>query len=179
MDIHNAFKQAESRLTLVGDRTTTMHAKLEDLLFRAQKISAAAKNKVKSTDNMFGYDLQHFRRDLRSYAMEVVSLPTVLSAIERDCEPNPSMDKAAQALSRLAGRIQKQIGTLHTTALMAHQHMREAEHKVEGWYITQEVEELVQKTQGLPTVAQRIVLRINSTAPEGGQPPAPPAPPAA
>ena len=70
MDLAPGLKQLEGTLGLTADRINTVKAKLEDLLFRAQRISAAAKNNMKDNDSMYGYDLQNFRRDLRSFGME-------------------------------------------------------------------------------------------------------------
>jgi hypothetical protein len=47
-------------------------------------------------------------------------------------------------------------------SLIAHQHIRAADWKIEAWYLAQEIEEMVMKGQGLPTVANKIVI---ATAP--------------
>lgn len=176
MELMSALKQAEGRISMAGDKASQLGGKLDDLLFRAQKISSALKNKTPNNDTMFGYDLAHFRREVRSYAQEVVSLPAILGSIERDCAPIPGAEKFAQSLMRLAGRLHKALASLHSQALMAHQHIREADHKIEAWYLCQEAEELAQKAQSLPTIAQKIVIL---TAPPDSTPSsAPPAPPA-
>lgn len=182
MELNNLFKQNEGKLSLVGDKVTQMSGKLEDLSMRARKIGNQLKEKGKTTDSMFGNDLQIYRRDVRSFAMEVMTLSSALSAIEREMSntPSPGYDKQAQALMRLAGRVSKAIQALHSTALMAHQLMREPDHRIQGFYICQEIEEMVQKTQSLPNIAQKIVLRAaeadsKAAPPSASAPPTPPA----
>jgi hypothetical protein len=173
MDLMSALKQTEGKVSMVADKVSQLGGKLEDLLFRAQKISAAIKNKSTNNDTMFGYDLAHFRREIRAFSQEIVGLPAVLGSIERDCSPIPGADKFAQSLMRLAGRLHKSVSALHSQALMAHQHIREAEHKIEAWYICQEIEEMTQKSQALPTIAQKIVI-LTAIPPGAAPPPAPP-----
>jgi hypothetical protein len=188
LDIGNQFKQAEGKLALVGDKTTHMLAKLEDICTRARKISNQLKEKGKTTDSMFGTDLGIFRRDCRSFGMEVITLSSTLSGILRDLtnESEPGHEKASQALMRVAGRISKGIAVLRDTAMMAHQLMKEPDHRIQAFYINQELTEMVDKTQGLPNIAQKIVLTAAeadakaAAAKAGGTPPAaPPIPPAA
>ena len=182
MEIENLFKQTEGRLGIVGDKVSQLSAKLEDLSMRARKIGNQLKEKGKTTDSMFGNDLQIYRRDVRAFAMEAVTLSAQLGNIEREMTNQlvPGVDKQAQALMRLAGRVAKAIQALHSTALMAHQLMKEPEHRIQGFYIVQEVEEMVQKTQGLPNIAQKIVLRAaeadsKAAPPSASAPPTPPA----
>lgn len=165
MEIMSSMKQAESSMAIVCDRINALGAKLEDLLFRAQRIAAAAKNNLKHNDSMFGYDLQHFRNEVRAFSHEVGGLPNLLGGIERQAEFNEAAVKPAQALMRICERLNQGLKSLTDQAMLAHQHIREANHKVEAWYMAQEVEQMAQKAQGLPTVANKIVIRVSSPAP--------------
>lgn len=176
MDTLPALKQMEGSLSVTGDRATTLKAKLEDLLFRAQRISAAAKNNMPSTDSMFGYDLQHFRRDVRAFSMELQSLPTIMGSIERTAEYDEKAVKFATGVMRLCTRLAQIMKALHDASLLAHQHIRANDHKIEAWYMAQEVEELAQKAQGLPATANKIVILVSTPKP-GSAPVAPPAAP--
>lgn len=175
MELMNALKQAEGKVSLVGDKVAQMTAKLEDLTFRAQKISSCKKNKTTSMDTMFGYDMAHFRREVRSFSLEIVTLPAMLGAIERDCSPIPGAEKFAQSLMRLAGRLHKSVSSLHSQALMTHQHISDSDLRIEAWYICQDVEEMTQKSQGLPTIAQKIVI-LTALPDAPAAPPVPPSP---
>jgi len=180
MDAVPALKQMESQLSVTCDRVSTLKAKLEDLLFRAQRISAAAKNMMPNNDMMFGYDLQHFRRDIRGFSGELSSLPTVMGSIERTATYDDKAAKFAQSVMRLCMRLSQSLRALHDMSLLAHQHIRAADHKVEAWYLAQDIEEMVMRGQGLPTSANKIVINT-STKPSGWQPPTAPgagAPPA-
>jgi len=176
MDPTPALKQIESQLSITCDRVTNLKAKLEDLLFRAQRISAAAKNGMPNNDMMFGYDLQHFRRDVRGFTGELTSLPTVLGSIERTASYDLKAAKFAQSVMRLSMRLSQSLRSLHDMALLAHQHIRTADHKIEAWYLAQDVEEMVMRGQGMPTSANKIVI-LTSTPPAGAAPPAGTAPP--
>ncbi|NNN07254.1 MAG: hypothetical protein HKL90_15275 [Elusimicrobia bacterium] len=166
MDSLPALKQMESQLSIVCDRVSTLRAKLEDLLFRAQRISAAQKNMMANNDMMFGYDLQHFRRDVRGFSGELSSIPTVMGSIERTASYDEKAAKFAQNVMRLSTRLSQSLRALHDMSLLAHQHIRAADHKIEAWYMAQDVEELVMRGQGLPTSANKIVI-ATSTPPRG------------
>lgn len=162
METLAGLKQLEGRFSLAGDRVVALKAKLEDLLFRAQRIANAQKIQMPNTDIMFGHDLQHFRRDVRGFAQEIAGLPLLLSSMERTAAYDERAVKFAQAVMRLAIRIAQALRSLHDTAVLAHQHIRSADHKIEAWYISQEIEELVMKGQGLPTSANKIVVACST-----------------
>lgn len=171
MDSLPALKQLEATLSVTCDRVGVLKAKIEGLLFRAQRISNAQKNGLPNNDTMFGYDIQHFRRDARSFAGEISSLPVLLGSIERGASYDPMAAKFAASVARLAIRLSQSLRSLHDTALLAHQHIRAADHKIEAWYMAQDIEEMVTRGQGLPTIAGKIVI-FTSTPPKGGTPPA-------
>jgi len=155
-------KQLEGQFSLVGDRVVAMKAKLEGLLFRAQRIANAQKIHMPNTDNMFGYDLQHFRRDVRGFAQDISGLPVLLGSLERTATYDERAAKFAQNVMRLSVRITQSLRSLHDMSVLAHQHIRTADHKIEAWYIAQEIEEIVMKGQGLPTSANKIVITCST-----------------
>ena len=160
MSVSDALRQAEGKLSLIGDRIAMLQGKLEDLLFRAQRISGAKKAGMPAQDTMFGYDLQHFRRDIRSFSQEVIALPAMIGAVERLAAFEDGAEKPAQSVMRLCNRVHKAMQLLNDHALLAHTHIREADHKIEAWYLCQEIEEMAQKTQGLPTAANKILIKV-------------------
>lgn len=162
-----ALKQMESTLTMITERTGVLHGKLEDLLFRAQKIASAKKSGGSPTDSMFGYDLQAFRRDVRNFGHEVSALPTAMGLIERNAVYDETSVKFASSLMRLADRLRKALESLADNARLAHNHIRESDHKVEAWYVVQEVDQLAEKGKALPTIANKILIAV-STKTAGG-----------
>ena len=184
MEQLQALKQFESRLSLVGDHVSALSGKLEGLLFRAQRIAHALKDNAKIPDNMFGYDLQTFRRDIRAFANDSAGLPSVLASIERSAQYDELSLAHAQAVMRLSDCLHKSLSALLDKAVLAHQHIREADHKVEAWYMVQELGVLDQQTQGLPGLANKVLVAV-STKKDGpasqpasaGGPAAPPSPP--
>lgn len=173
MDLVPGLKQLEGTLSLTGDRVTMIKGKLEDLLFRAQRIAAAAKNGMKDNDTMYSYDLQNFRRDIRTFGMEITTLPALLAGLERTAEYDPNAAKFATGVMRGASRVANAMKALHDMSLLAHQHIRATDQKMLAWYIAQEIEEMAQKSLGMPATANKIVIAC-TTAPK-----APPADPAA
>jgi hypothetical protein len=170
MEQASALKMTEGKLSLINDRITTLHAKLEDLLFRAQRIAANEKNKIKSNDSMFGYDLQNFRKEIRTFSHEIGALPNLIGGIERAAFFEEVSIRPAQAVMRIADRVSKALRTLHDHACLAHSHIREADHKIEAWYLIQEVEQMSQKAQSLPTVANKVVIKISTPLNPTGTP---------
>ena len=180
MDLVPGLKQIEGQLGITADRINAVKSKLEDLLFRAQKISAAAKNGMKDNDTMYGYDLQNFRRDLRTFGMDLASLPGLLAGLERTAEYDVNAGKYATGVMRASSRVANSMKVLHDLSLLAHQHIRTNDHKILAWYIAQEIEEMGQKCMGLPATANKIVILC--TTPLAGSPaaePGKPTPPAA
>jgi hypothetical protein len=183
METQQALKQLEGQLSISSDHVRALSGRLEELLFRAQAIATALKNNVKSSDSMFTYDLQLFRRDVRAFNNEVGGMAGVLSSVERAAQADESLLMRAHSVMRLCDRLHKALAALSDQCLLVNQHIRSAEHKVEAWYLSQEIEALVQSTQGLPSLANKIVLALSSMegapAPKAVDPsPAPPAPPA-
>lgn len=161
MELRSALKMAESSLTLNADRISALGGKLEDLLFRAQRISNAMKNKMAVQDTMFGADLQKFRAEIRNFSHEVAALPGMVGTIERTAYFDEEAAKAAASLQRICERIAKQIKSLADQAYLAHSHIREANHKVEAWYLAQECEQMADKGKTLPTVCNKLVQKVN------------------
>jgi hypothetical protein len=180
MELEPGLKQLDGTLSTMADRITTVKGKLEDLLFRAQRISAAAKNNMPNNDTMFGYDLQAFRRGLRVFSADISALPQLLGSLERQAVYNEKCIKFASTVLRSSARMAQNLKALHDMSCLAHQHIRASDHKMEAWYIAQEIEEIAQKAAGLPTSANKIVITV-STPPAGTKPAAAPpagAPPA-
>ncbi len=164
MEQLRAIKQAESRLSLIGDHASVLSGKLEDLLFRAQRIAQSLKDdaKVKSTDSMFGYDLQNFRRDVRAFGNDAGGLSSALGSITHAAQYDESSLIHAQAVMRLSDRLYKSLCALLDQAVLAHQHIRQAEYKVDAWYMVQEVESLTQQAQVLPGIANKLLVAVSS-----------------
>jgi hypothetical protein len=167
MDQLKALKNMEGTLALQSDHISVMSSKLEDLLFRAQRIAAALKDnpKAKISDSMFGYDLQIFRRDVRTVGNDVGGLASALGSIEKAAQYDETSLGHAQAVMRFADRVHKGMCVLLDKAVLAHSHIRGAEHKVEAWYMVQEVEALSQITQVLPGIANKVILAVSTRKP--------------
>jgi len=176
MDLVPGLKQLEGTLGITADRVSVVKAKLEDLLFRAQKIAAAARNNMKDNDTMYGWDLQNFRRDLRTFGMDLTTLPGLLASLERGAEYNPDAVKFATGVMRSASRVANSMKNLHDMSLLAHQHIKLNDHKILAWYVAQEIEEMAQKCLGLPAVANKIVILCSTPKPGSVPPAVPPAP---
>lgn len=173
MDLVPGLKQLEGQLSLTADRINIVKSKLEDLLFRAQKISAAAKNKMKDNDSMYGYDLQNFRRDLRTFGMDLAALPGLLASMERVAQYDAAAGKFATGVMRASSRVANAMKVLQDMSLLAHQHIRQNDQKILAWYIAQEIEEMSQKCTGLPAIANKIVIACTTEKPGAPAPPAP------
>ena len=164
MDQVKWLKQTEGSFSLAGDHASVLAGKLEDLLFRAQRIARALRSdsKAPAPDQMFGYDLQNFRRSVREFANETAALSSTLHNIELRGVYDEDSVGHAQALMRLADRLKKSLEGLRDHALLAHAHIRQAEHKVEAWYLTQETEALVNFAQPLPSLANKILIKVST-----------------
>jgi hypothetical protein len=168
MDAAAGLKQLESRLTLSAEKISIVKAKLEDLLFRAQKIAAAGRNNLVSGDTLYGYDLQNYRRDLRAFGLELETLPGLLTAMEHASEYDPAVEKPAAGVMRACARVATSLTSLHDMALLAHHHIRAADHKILAWSISQEIEEMARNCSGLPGAANKILIRCTTPPAAGG-----------
>lgn len=175
METTASLKQMEATLSVVCDHTSALKAALEDILFRAHRIASAQKAGMGVKDTMFGYDLQGYRRGIRAFSGEISGLPVALGAIERAAAFDEKASPFATAVMRLAVRLSTLLRGLHETSILAHQHIRTADHKIEAWYLANEIEELVMRGQALPAVANKIVV-LTTTPPRrdpGVSPPRP------
>ena len=170
METDSALKQVEGRLMLVTDKVTTLGAKLEEFVFRAQRIASAKKKNQKSNDTMFTYDLQSFRREIRTLSLDLESMPAAVNSIERSAKYSESSVKIASAVWRCCDRLNKSLQILADRSLLAHHHIRESDAKMEAWYVAQEIGQLAEKGKPLPTAANKIVI-IVSTPPAGAAEP--------
>lgn len=166
MEQLSALRQLERGLSLFSDRVAMLQGKLEDLVFRSQRIANALKNNLQVQDTMFGYDLQNFRREIQRFANEVGALPNTLAGMERTASFQDEAVRNAQDVMRLTDRLSKALKTLHDQTLLAHQHIRQSDHKIEAWYLAQEIEEMAQKAQALPALANKVVIKVST--PPGG-----------
>ena len=162
METVTALKQAEGQLLLVADKIRAFSAKLEDLVFRAQRIAASRKNGVKPMDTMYSYDLQNFRRDMRTFSNEVAALPSIVNGIERMARFDERCVKPASSVWRACGRLNSALATLRDQACLAHSHIRESDARIEAWYIVQETEQLADKGKMLPEAANKILIRVST-----------------
>lgn len=180
METLSALKQTEGRLMLVTDKVSGLSSKLEDLVFRAMRIASVKKNGGKSTDTMFTYDLQVFRRDLRAFSADIGSLPSAIGSIERTASYDEACVKFASSCWRTCDRLSKALGSLHNQALLAHSHIRESDAKIEAFYIVQEIEQMAEKGKMLPNAANKILIVVSTpTQPGSGHAPAAAPPPTA
>ncbi|MHB2027004.1 MAG: hypothetical protein ACYCPQ_10300 [Elusimicrobiota bacterium] len=173
MEQDSALKQAESALSISADRASVLQSKLEEILFRAQRLSNAVKNGLKTPDYMFGYDLQHFRRDVRAFGIELAGLANIIGGIERAAVYSEQAIGRARAVMRLTERLNRAMHTFQEMTLLAQSHIREADHKIEAWHLAQEVDQMVQKTQPLPMTANKALIKISTPEPDSKPPAAP------
>ncbi len=162
MDLVPGLKLLEVELGITADHIAGVSAKLEDLLFRTQKIANAVKQKKPHYDTMYAYDLQNFRRDLRTFGMEIMSFPIRLSALERQAGYDPAATKLAANVMRATSRFSNSLKTLEDMARLTQQHIHDPEHKIIAFYIAQEIEELALKGMSLPTIANKILIACTS-----------------
>lgn len=158
MDLAPGLKLLEVQIQITIDHIAGISATLEDLLFRAQKIANAQKNNKPNHDNMYGYELQNFRRDLRMFGMEIASLPNQLSSLERQAAYDPAAAKFATNIMRAVSRLSNALKTLQDLAQLAHQHIRIADHKIIAFYIVQEISEMALRGMSLPMIANKILI---------------------
>jgi hypothetical protein len=161
MEQLRALQQVELRLSSAGDHVSVLSGKLEDLLFRAQRGARALKDAPKAPDAMFGSDLQTFRRDVKAFGKDAGGLSAALGGIAHSAQCDETALAHFQAVLRLCEHLCKALGALLDKAVLAHHHIREAEPKVEAWRMVQEIESLVQQTQGLPDLANKMLAAVS------------------
>lgn len=168
--------QAQERFQELVDKTSSMTARAEDLLFRAQRWANAVRNKTSYRDSMFHDDLQLLRRGARTFVQECSVLPPLMDWLDRDLryDPDPRGLERVRSLLKLATQFERDLAGLNDTNRHLHHFVPLPELKVEAWYMVQEIEVLYDKVKGYPFfVSSRLMQRI-STPEKGG--PGPPLP---
>ncbi|MDD5628732.1 MAG: hypothetical protein PHU21_06685 [Elusimicrobia bacterium] len=168
-----AIKDAQDALSRASERGRALSGKLEDLVFRAQRIARAIKNGTQVPDSMFGRDLKEFRLDIRSYGTELSGLPNVLTGVAQSARLDPGAKAPAQAISQLSQQIHENLLALEDQGQLASQHIRGAEYKSEMGYLYAEIHGLLVRAQDLPSIADQIVLQAKAAAPAPVAAPAP------
>ena len=158
MNFLTGLKQIEGATSLACDKVQILKVKLEDLLFRAQRIASAIKNSTAHPDPMFGHDLQRYRREILTFREELSGLSSQLGTLSGLAFPDEPSLACAQSVLRRSMHLGQNLRSLHDNALLAHQHIRAADLKVEAWYLAQEIEEMQSLSHGLPAVANKIVI---------------------
>ncbi len=158
MNLLSGLKQIEGATSLACDKVQSLKIKLEDLDFRAQRIASAMKNSTTHHDPMFGHDLQRYRREILAFREELSVLSAQLATLSSLAQPDEKALACAQSVLRRSMQLGQNLRTLHDNALLAHQHIRAADLKVEAWYLAQVIEEMQSLSHGLPTVANKIVI---------------------
>ncbi|MBI5624746.1 MAG: hypothetical protein HY924_13285 [Elusimicrobia bacterium] len=167
---------AQERFQELLDKVTSMQARSEDLLFRAQRWANAIRNKTSYRDHMFQDDLQLLRRAVRTFIQECGSLPSLMDWLERDLEytPDPRALERVRSLLKIATQFEKDISNFNDINRHLHHFVPLPELKVEVWYLVQEIEVIYDKVKGYPFfIAARLMLKV-STPEKGDEGPAGP-----
>ena len=166
MNLLSGLKQIEGALSLACDKAQILKIKLEDLVFRAQRISSAMKTLTTHHDPMYGHDLQRYRREILSFREDLSTLSSQLNSLSEKAVPEEKSLQFAQSVLRRAMLLGQSLRSLYDSALLAHQHIRAADLKVEAWYLAQEIEGMQSLSHGLPAMANKIVISTSG----GGSP---------
>ena len=152
-------RQADSRLKAAESSLSVISAKLEDLCFRAQRISRALKAREAVKDTTFGAELVDLRKLVRAFIAEAETLPSSLSAAQRGVAKEQGAAECAASVSGSARRLPQSVSHLHELALLVHRHSPEGEARVAAWYMAQELEAAA---AGMKTLAANgtAVLRL-------------------
>ena len=164
MEQQRALKDLEGVISLLCDHASALLGKLEGLLFRAQRMAHAGKDNIGVGDMMFGYDLRNFRQELRNFSQEIDALSARIGMMARTAVFEESAVACAQAVMRLVERLHRAVVALHDQALLAHQHIRRTEYKMEAWYLVQESDNLESLSQGLPASANKLIIRVSTAS---------------
>ncbi|MCX5795894.1 MAG: hypothetical protein NTY77_10400 [Elusimicrobia bacterium] len=154
-----ALQQAEIRLSAVSVRVVVLSRMLEDLLFRAQRMSRALKDDAgaDAADSTFGRDLQALRGDVHVFGRDSAGLSAALAGIEPPAGRGEPSSARVQAVRRLTHRLHRSLAALLDQAVLAHRHLLEAEHKVEAWGLVEELGAVSQQAQVLAGIANRLL----------------------
>lgn len=163
MEEKRLFKIAEERFVEFSDKAGLLQSRMEDLHFRAIRISNALKNKQKSRDALFGEDLALMRRAVRTFSQECSSLPGLMDWLEREAHYDPELAGSARALLSIVSTLQKSMTAFCEQSRMLHQYVHDSDMKMEAWYMVQDIETLAQKMQVYPfIISGRIMGKLTT-----------------
>ena len=121
-------------LIVIYDRCGVFHGRIEDLMFRAQRIASALKMNAGGKDPDFESDLKLFRNDLKKFRFEVEEALSAVRALSE--EGYKSFN------SRLIG-LHGRFNGLADYVALAHQRMPMPDSRLEAWYCLREVSEMI------------------------------------
>lgn len=164
-------KLLEEKFTEFSDKISGLQGRLEDLLFRAQRLANALKRNQGAQDILFKDDLELLRRATRTFVNDATILPEMVEWLDREAHFDPDDVAPIRTLLAQASQVQKDMAGLCEQCRMLHQFIPEAELRIQAWYMVQDLEGIGHKFQMFPnTISTRILNKV-STPPPGASPP--------
>jgi hypothetical protein len=169
MDQIRLLKQVAQTLDDFSNKLKVMHARCEDVQFRAQRLASWLKNQtnIRATppDRAFPDDLKALRRDLKRAIQEFDFVPGWLARIERAAEPQPDALDFAVKITRSASQFQQMVMTLLSPIQIAHNHLKVAELKIDAWFLAQDIEAWGKEIVAVPLRCHKILHKIEPNDP--------------
>ena len=147
MPFSNSIELFWQSLGKTKDRCGALHGRLEDLLFRAQRIALAEKRERKNPDHFFHEDLIIFRNDVRESRQEIGELAAEAAAVASSLLQNHGNRKRLEIVSILARQIHASLASLSEYASLAYQRMPERADRIQSWYCLGDINEMIKSAQ--------------------------------
>lgn len=180
MELNSTVLLVEDRIHKVSDHLKFLQVKMEDYVFRAQRLVTAIKAGIPIKDKGFGEDMLILRKELITFGADVIDLPNMIGRLEMDARYEADELKRfqqvnmVQVVHRETMGLQKEMQNLSGTAGLLHQHARQTPFVQESMYIGIEIEKMVERTDRLPMRVHKAVLALSN--PDEEQPRTPEAP---
>jgi len=165
MEQSHILQDLAGSLSTTSGHVRTVGTNVEDLLFRAQHIAHAVKNRRPPSDSEFAFDLKGVRQAVRLLAAEVGEAASHLARVARTVSYEAAATGPAANVQRLSSSIKGSLDTLVGQVKMGRHHMHNAQYGEEAVYLLNDLEAALGQAKAMPSAGQALFTRV--TEPPG------------
>jgi FtsZ-binding cell division protein ZapB len=151
---NSALRSAEDRLARALKRVQLLQSRVEDLLYRSQRLANSVRRSRPAEDASLSRDLLSLREELRAFGEELQAIPALLARLEGGPERRPR--GLSRSAASLIERMDAGLRTLLEQSRLAHEHVRPQALKPEAWALVQDADLLAARAKGLKDAAARL-----------------------
>lgn len=144
MDLIPKLVRMERELQTVSNHAISLHARLEELYMRAQRMFRAKKTGRSYRDDEFSSELRLIRKFVRDLIQRTFEIQPRIRTLSRLAAEQHSASQKVEGLALLLKKLKKQLTSLFEDAHMIYQYCVELSDRKEAWSIAKDLEQVAE-----------------------------------